>query len=74
MQAECANYEIERMARLLEVSRSGFYRWRLAQRRSSPQHQRREKIGQKIVEFHRASRATYGAPRITKDLQDAVST
>ena len=70
MEAECANYEIERMARLLEVSRSGFYKWRLAQKRTSPQHQRRERIDERIVESHRASRATYGSPRITKDLKD----
>ena len=71
METECANYEIERMARLLEVSRSGFYKWRLAQQRSCPQHQRREKIDERIVESYRASRATYGAPRITRDLKDA---
>ncbi len=64
MQAECANYEIERMARLLEVSRSGFYKWRLAQHRTSPRHQRRERIDERIVESHapptalRASRRT----------------
>ena len=71
METECANYEIERMARLLEVSRSGFYKWRRAQRRPCPQHQRREKIDERIVESYRASRATYGAPRITRDLKDA---
>ena len=71
MEAECANFEIERMARLLEVSRSGFNKWRQARGTTSPQRQRRAEIDEAIKDFHHASNATYGAPRITKDFDEA---
>jgi putative transposase len=55
------------------VSTSGFYKWRAAQQRTElpPKLQRRRKLDTQILKFHHASNATYGEPRITKDLLEA---
>jgi transposase-like protein len=68
MEAECANFEISRMARLLEVSRSGFYKWRKQKNREQlpPKKERQGVIDAKILSFHTASKGIYGAPRITR--------
>jgi len=72
MDAEYANFTVTRMARLLDVSRDGYYCWRAAQRRDVPlpSEQRHDELDVKILSFHRASRGAYGEPRITGDLHE----
>lgn len=68
MHAEKTNFSITRMARLLEVSRSGFYAW--LTRAPSPRALRAERIEAKIAWFHGESDEVSGSPRITADLRE----
>lgn len=68
MTANQALYPIEMMARVLGVSRSGFYAWR--DRRPSRRAQADAVLTEKISAFHDRSKRTYGAPRIHADLLD----
>jgi putative transposase len=68
MHAEKSNFSIVRMARLLEVSRSGFYAW--LTRAPSERALRAERIEAKIVWFHGESDEVSGSPRILVDLRE----
>src|SRR5262245_28845112 len=59
------------MCELLEVSRSGYYKWRKS-RDSGPTlaQRRRAELDAKVARFHAASDGVYGAPRILADLRD----
>ena len=67
MLVEKTSFSISRMARLLQVSRSGYYAWLL--RKLSKRTLRRETIEQRMMWFHGDSDEVYGAPRILADLR-----
>jgi putative transposase len=65
MEAEKANYPVQRMARLLRVSRSGFYAWRRRSlSESSARAAVRAELDAKVRRAHAESYGIYGAPRI----------
>ena len=68
MRAHQAEFRVATMARVLGVSRSGYYAWRA--RGASARAQESAILGEEILEIHRASRETYGAPRILAELRD----
>lgn len=71
MAAECANSAIDRMARLLQVSTSGFYKHqgRSVTTRLGERQQRRADLEVKITEIHKQSNGVYGSPRIAVELR-----
>lgn len=71
--AECASHDVTRMAQLLGVSTSGYYkhRDRLRGGEPTPAVQRRRDLEVKILTHHKDPQGTYGSPRITADLHDA---
>ena len=68
MTANQAQFPIQVMAEALGVSRSGFYAWR--HRPASARALADAEVTARIATIHRASRETYGAPRIHAELAD----
>ncbi|WP_433664742.1 IS3 family transposase [Nocardia sp. CA-128927] len=64
---------VVRMARLLQVSTSGYYQYvkRTAATALTDRQQRRADLEVKILAAHRASGGVYGSPRITAELRAA---
>jgi len=70
--AQKAIYTVTRMCELLEVSRSGYYKWRTARDGGpTPAQRRRADLDAKVAAFHADSDGVYGAPRILADLHAA---
>ena len=68
MTANQAMYPIQSMAKILGVSRSGFYAH--AGRRPSARDLADTELTERIEKIHAASKETYGAPRIHAELAD----
>jgi transposase InsO family protein len=67
IQELAGQFPLQALCWALPVQRSGFYRWR------KPEPGRRQRANQELLQSirqaHRDSRATYGSPRITRQLQ-----
>ena len=66
MEREKAHHPIRALCRVLGVSPSGYYAWRT--RAPSARARTDERLGAQVAAIHRASRGTYGAPRIHAEL------
>ena len=60
-------YPITVLCRVMRVTTSGFYAW--LKRPESERTRRDRQLGVKIRAHHKASRGTYGSPRIHRDLK-----
>jgi putative transposase len=61
-------YEIPWMCKMLEVSRSGYYRW--LRHKGSAREREDEQLRVEMRAYHKASRNTYGSPRLQRDLAE----
>ncbi len=61
-------YSIERMSKILKVSRSGYYEW--LDRKPSRRAVENKELKAKIISIYQNSKGRYGSPKITKELED----
>jgi putative transposase len=61
-------HSIRLLCQVLNVSRSGYYRWR--RQPTSARKRRDAELAAQIATAHRKGRGSYGAPRIVKELRD----
>jgi len=61
-------FKVKKMSRVLGVSRSGYYAWRV--RRPSARQQDNEVLLERIWDAHKGSRRLYGSPRITAEINE----
>ena len=68
MRAHRAEFRIATLARVLGVSRSGYYAW--LKRPPSAREKSDSALAERVRAIHERSRGTYGAPRIRAELAD----
>jgi transposase InsO family protein len=64
-------FGVKRLCRVLEVSRSGFYRWLAAAPVRAARAAADAALAEQITEIHGEWDGTYGSPRITAELREA---
>ena len=67
IEQEKVNHSVSRICRLFGASKSGYYAWR--NRKTSARAQQDKVLMMYINRVHKASRGTYGAPRIQAELR-----
>jgi len=65
--AETAHHPVSRLCRVLGVPRASYYAWKAAT--PSPRAVQDAELTDKIGRIHKASRGTYGAPRVHAELR-----
>jgi putative transposase len=65
---EYKHYSIEKMCRILDVSRSGYYEW--CKRDESPRKKQDRELKEKILAIYTKYKKRYGSPRIHDELHD----
>lgn len=67
MKTHSSEHSVGKMCRVLQASRSGYYRWNLGV--ISKRTHRRDYISEEIKQVFYKSKETYGSPRITAELR-----
>jgi putative transposase len=61
------DYPVKSLCEVLKVSRSGYYQWRTVP--NSVRARQEALMQERIAQIHRASRGTYGSPRVAAVLR-----
>ncbi|MEW6003391.1 MAG: IS3 family transposase [Nitrospirota bacterium] len=61
-------FRVEKMCKVLKVSRSGYYAWRI--KKPGKRQQENQSLLVRIQEIHKQSHRTYGSPRVTVELKE----
>jgi putative transposase len=68
METQRADYSLRMMCRVLEVSRSGYYKWK--KHLPNFRHQRRKQIKSSVIDTYYQFKRRYGSPRIARELNE----